>query len=152
MNNSNVKLYIGISFALIILLVLIIVIPFSSKKTTVNNQTSTNNQPTPTTVPSNSGQIQSPPVITATPMPIKATFTGGIVEPLPQPLIDLANQKKNLLQKMPLSLGNFSIIFDYNQDKFIVTLANPKDQSQKSFESWRTNYYPALTDDKFILQ
>ena len=145
MDNSNIKVYLAVSGALIVLLILIIIIPFTKKSPTQNNNTNSVNQPFPTTVETN---ISTSPKQNSIP----ANFTGVVEEPIPQQVIDLAAQKKDLRQKTPLSLSTFTVDFDYSQDKFVVTLKDPRDTAQKEFESWRTTNYPALSTDQFLLK
>lgn len=152
MDNSNIKVYLAISGALVVLLILVLVIPFSSKKTsTENGSTNSNGQLFPTSVETNStSQNNNQP--NANIPTIKADFTGAIDEKIPQPVIDLAAQKKDLRLKVPLNLSTFTIDFDYGEDKFTVALKEPKDQSQKEFESWRTTNYPGLEINQFIIK
>jgi hypothetical protein len=147
MNNSNIKIYLGISFALIIIFILILVIPFTKQPVT-NNQQSTINLPTPTSVETNPSSVTIKP----TPITVPAHFTGAIEETMPKQVIDLAAQKKDLLSKVPLSLTTFTIDFDYSTDKFVVALKDPKDQAQKEFESWRAANYPGLDTNQFLLK
>lgn len=150
MDNSNIKVYLGISFALIILFVLIIVVPFSKKP--ANNQSSpTNNFPTPTSVEVNSlpnNQVTNNQATSTIP----ADFTGVAEEELPPQVLDAALQKKDLRQKTPLDLTTFVINFDYSEDKFVVTLKDPKDQAQREFEGWRVANYPGLGVEQFLLK
>jgi hypothetical protein len=141
MQNSNFKVYIGISIALVVLLMLILVIPFS-KKTSSNQQSTTNNLITPTSV-----EVINPSVSA-----VPAQFTGVSEEELPQATIDAANQKQNLRNLLPLLLSSFSIDFNYEQDKFIVTLSEPKDQSRTEFDQWKNNTYPAIDINQFNFQ
>lgn len=152
MDSQNIKVYLAISGALVVLLILVLVIPFSSKKTsTENGSTNSNGQLFPTSVETNStSQNNNQP--NANIPTIKADFTGAIDEKIPQPIIDLAAQKKDLRQKTPLILSTFVIDFDYSEDKFVVSLKDPKDQAQKEFESWRTANYPGLGSDQFLLK
>jgi len=147
MDNSNIKVYLGISFALIVLLILIIVIPFSNKKTSTQNSTtnSTGQQIFPTSVEVN-------PSINPGQNSIPADFTGVAEEELPPQVIDTSLQKKDLRQKTPLDLSTFKIDFDYGEDKFIVELRDPKDQAKTEFESWRTSSYPGLGSDQFLFK
>lgn len=149
MDNSNIKVYLAISGALIVLFILVLIIPFSSKKT-VNNESSTTNQnPFPTSIETNStNSTDSTRKLT----PIPADFTGALEEKIPQPIIDLAAQKKDLRNKTPLALSTFTIDFDFDTDKFVVTLKDPRDQSQKEFDSWRTANYSLLGSDQFLLK
>lgn len=149
MNNSNIKVYLAISFALIILFILILIIPFSNKKISPQKTTTpSSNQPFPTSVEAN----PSPITISPAPITIHSDFTGAIDDELPQQVIDLAAQKKDLRQKTPLDLSTFTIDFDYGEDKFIVTLKDPKDVAKKDFESWRTANYPGLGADQFLIK
>lgn len=149
MNNSNIKVYLGISFALIILFILVLIIPFTKKPMTQNNTTnSTGQQIFPTSVETN----PSPVTVKPTPITVPAHFTGAIEETIPKQVIDLAAQKKDLLSKVPLSLTTFTIDFDYGTDKFVVALKDPKDQAQKEFESWRAANYPGLGAEQFLLK
>ncbi|MFA6532716.1 MAG: hypothetical protein WCT22_01825 [Patescibacteria group bacterium] len=149
MDNSNIKMYLAISGALIVLLILIILIPFSSKKTSTQDKTTNpNGQLFPTSVDSNPLKV----VNQVTPITIPADFTGVIEEKIPQPIVDLAAQKKDLRSKVPLSLSTFTIDFDYAEDKFTVALKDPKDQAQKEFESWRILNYSLLDSNQFLLK
>ena len=140
MDSQNIKVYLGISFALIILFILILVIPFS-KKTTINNLQPTTSVPFPTSVKTDStGSI------------VPADFTGVAEEELPPAVLDASLQKKDLRQKTPLDLSTFTIDFDYSEDKFVVTLKDPKDQAKKEFESWRTANYPGLGTEQFLIK
>ncbi len=149
MDNSNIKVYLAISGALLVLFILVLIIPFSSKKT-VNNESSTTNQnPFPTSIETGSSSTGSTNKALT---PIPADFTGALEEKIPQPIIDFAAQKKDLRLKSPLSLSTFTIDFDYSEDKFTLTLKDPKDQSQKEFESWRTTNYPLLGSEQFLIR
>jgi len=149
MDSQNIKVYLGISFALIILFVLIIIIPFS-KKSTNNGPQPTSSIPFPTTIetnPSQNNQVNN----NLSPI-IQADFTGVAEEELPPQVLDAALQKKDLRQKTPLDLSTFVINFDYSEDKFVVTLKDPRDQSQKEFESWRLSNYPGLGSEQFTFR
>ncbi len=144
MQTPNIKLYIGISFALIILFTLILVISFSKKS--INNQRQViNNLPTPTS-------IESSQQSTINSNSISAEFTGVSEEVLPDQVVEASLQKKSLRQKTPLDFTTFTVDFDYSEDKFTVALKDPKDLSQKVFESWKTNNYPSLNSDQFLLK
>jgi hypothetical protein len=145
MNMPNIKAYLAVSFGLIILLIIILIIPFG-KKITIEQPIPTV-FPTPTTFETRPNRV-TPGQVDLTP----TIFTGVKEETPPQELLDLSAQKISLRQKTPLNLTTFSISFDYGSDKFIVALNEPKDQSQKEFESWRTTNYPALNTDQFILK
>lgn len=149
MDNSNIKIYLAISGALVVLFILIILVPFSSKKTVDNGSSTTNRNPFPTSIETNSTNSTNSTKRLA---PIPADFTGALEEQIPQPIIDLATQKKDLRSKVPLSLSTFTIDFDYSEDKFTVALKDPKDQAQKEFEGWRAANYSLLINDQFLLK
>ena len=151
MNNSNIKVYLGISFALIILFILILVIPFSKKTSPQKTTTPTPNQPFPTSIETNpstnSGQTNN-----QSPTSLPADFTGVAEEELPPQVLDASLQKKDLRQKTPLDLSTFIIDFDYGEDKFTVTLKDPKDQARREFENWKTSNYPGLGNEQFMIK
>lgn len=148
MNIPNIKVYLGISFALIILLIIILIIPFGKKKT--SEQLTPTAFPTPTTFET---QPNNPVKITpGQAIPTEAVFTGVKEETLPQAMIDLSTQKQALRKKTPLSLSTFTIDFNYSEDKFVVTFLDPKDQAKKEFESWRAANYPLLGSEQFLLK
>ncbi|MEK7177407.1 MAG: hypothetical protein AAB705_01110 [Patescibacteria group bacterium] len=149
MDSQNIKIYLAISGALIVLLILIIVIPFTKQKPVTSPQQPVTNL-IPTTV--QTGSTDSTDSTNSTGLTVPASFTGAIDEPISQNIIDLAAQKKDLQSKVPLSLSTFSIDFDYSQDKFVVTLKDPKDTAQKEFESWRTGNYPGLGSEQFLIR
>jgi hypothetical protein len=148
MNNPNIKVYLGISFALIILFILILIIPFSKKISPQKTTTPSLNQPFPTSVETNQQSAIDNQQLTIP----ASDFTGVAEEELPPEVLDASLQKKDLRQKTPLDLSTFAIDFDYNEDKFVVTLLDPKDQAQKEFENWRTTNYPGLGSDQFLFR
>jgi len=158
MENLNTKVYLAISGAVILLLLLILLIPFSKKNPIQSDKISPTSQLFPTTIetnPSPSSNNDQPLVIdglSPTPIVIEARFTGVFEEELPQVIIDFDAQKYELQQKLPLSLSTFSIDFDYGQDRFVVSLKDPKSQAQKEFESWRVANYSKLSADQFLLK
>jgi len=155
MDSQNIKVYLAISGALIVLLILIIIIPFSKKSSslTPNGLVPSPYSPLPTTVQTGSTDSTDSTDLTDSTSPIvPAGFTGALDEPVPQNIIDLSNQKRDLQSKVPLSLSTFSIDFDYGEDKFVVTLKDPRDTAQKEFESWRTANYPGLGSEQFTFR
>ena len=148
MDSQNIKVYLAISGALIILLILVIIIPFTKKSSTTSTPQPTSSVPLPTTVETNSTDSTDSTDSTSIP----ADFTGVAEEELPPEVIDISLQKKDLRQKTPLDFSTFSIDFNYGEDKFIVILKDPKDQTQKEFESWRTANYPGLGSNQFLLK
>ncbi|PIX81976.1 MAG: hypothetical protein COZ34_00485 [Candidatus Pacebacteria bacterium CG_4_10_14_3_um_filter_34_15] len=148
MDSQNIKVYLAISGALIVLFILVLIIPFTKKNPTQDKTTKSTNQLFPTSVETN----PSPATANVTPVTIKAGFTGALEETIPQQIVDLASQKKDLKLKVPLNLSTFSIDFDYSTDKFVVALLDPKDQAKKEFESWRTANYPSLGSEQFLLK
>ena len=128
---------------LIIVFIIVLVFPFAKKPITDNQQSNTSFL-TPTSV----GNDQAPSNFPY----IKSDFTGVEDEPIPQEVIDLDAQKKDLIGKMPLDFSAFKISFSYAEDKFMVTLREPKDQSQKEFEIWRVGKYPAIGAGQFLLK
>ncbi len=147
MDSQNIKVYLGISFALIVLFILILIIPFPKKKPYPLPPTPYT-LPTPTSIETDSTDSTGSTDSTNIP----ADFTGVAEEELPKQIIDLAAQKKDLRQKTPLDLSTFMIDFDYSEDKFVVTLKDPKDQAQREFENWRGVNYTGLGSEQFLIK
>jgi hypothetical protein len=122
-----------------VLFLFVVLAPFGKKSTI--NQSPVTNFPTPTLVEIN------PP--SPNPTISVSDFTGVLEVTIPQPTVDAANQKRSLRDKLPLTLSTFSIDFDYREDKFIVTLNEPKDAARTEFDNWLKSNYPAVNINQF---
>lgn len=94
----------------------------------------------------------SPTLPEASPTLIAPTFTGVKEEELPQNELDLSQQKQELKNKLPIKEAGFTIEFDYAEDKFTVSLIEPKEKSKQDFLGWLKANYPAIPEDRFILK
>jgi predicted PurR-regulated permease PerM len=160
----NKKRYLVIILSLLSLVIVLSILTLviqNSKKTT--NQTPSNPTPTYPPLPTTYQQSQTrltpiptsiTPIIdqSITPNLTPIEFTGVKEEPIPQEMVDFSKQKLSLMQKLPLKTTDFAIDFDYDNDKFVVTLNPPKEESQKKFEDWLKNSYPSIPKDLFIFQ
>jgi len=160
--NKNRYLVIILSLlSLVIVLSILTLVIQNSKKTT--NQTPSN--PTPTYPPMPTTYQQSQTRLTPLPISIRPIidqsitpdltpieFTGVKEEPIPQEMVDFSKQKISLMQKLPLKTTDFAIDFDYDNDKFVVRLNPPYEDSQKKFDDWLKNNYPSIPKDQFIFQ
>jgi len=106
------------------------------------------NLPTPTLL---APQSISQPTLEPTLILINQESTGVKEEILPEITQVLVDQKTTLRQNLPLIDKDFQIDFDYNEDKFMVTLNQPKSQSRATFELWLKKNYPAIPIDRFII-
>ena len=161
-HNKNRYLLIILSLlSLVIILSILTLVIQNSKKTT--NQTPSNPTPTYPPMPTTYQQsqtrltplpISSRPIIdqSITPDLTPIEFTGVKEEPIPQEMVDFSKQKISLMQKLPLKTTDFAIDFDYDNDKFVVKLNPPKEESQKKFEDWLKNSYPSIPKDLFLFQ
>jgi len=161
-HNKNRYLLIILSLlSLVIILSILTLVIQNSKKT--NNQTLSNPKPTYPPLPTTYQQSQT----RLTPLPTSITpiidqsitpnltpieFTGVKEEPIPQEMVDFSKQKISLMQKLPLKTTDFAIDFDYDNDKFVVSLNPPKEESKKKFEDWLKNSYPSIPKDLFLFQ
>jgi len=161
-HNKNRYLVIILSLlSLVIVLSILTLVIQNSKKTT--NQTPSNPTPTYPPMPTTYQQSQT----RLTPIPISITpiidqsitpdltpieFTGVKEEPIPQEMVDFSKQKLSLMEKLPLKTTDFTIDFDYDKAKFVVSLNPPKEENQKKFEDWLKNSYPSLPKDLFLFQ
>ncbi|MFH0979824.1 MAG: hypothetical protein V1803_02675 [Candidatus Roizmanbacteria bacterium] len=143
----NIKVYLIISGLLIVLFLIVTFVPFGKRGT--NNQQPSTIFPTPTLFEVNQSPITNPPAGGQIPTIKPADFTGAKDEELPSETAKISLQKQDLRNKVPLNLSTFSIDFDYSEDKFVVTLKEPKDQVRSEFENWRTSNYPSLSTNQF---
>lgn len=142
---TNLKLYIIPALIFVFLFILVLILPFG------NNKTSTTAKPTvfatPTLIPGSQDQTQNIPSHLITPK-----FTGVFDEELPQEVQSLSKEKQELRKITPLQLDGCLIDFDYEQDKFAVTVDEPKEENRTKCESWITATYPSLPLDRFLFQ
>jgi len=160
LNKNHYPIIIFFLFSLVIILLILTLIIQNSKKT-INPfpQTPTLTSSIPTTHQRIQTRITPPPPFitssineTITPNLTPIEFTGAKDEPIPQEIVDFTQQKLTLMQKLPLKTINFTIDFDYNNDRFIVKLNPPKEETQKKFEEWLKENYPSIPNDLFIFQ
>ena len=146
MNKPNLKIYLILILIVAVLITLIFIFSYLRKKRGVIEPPPV--FPTPTSVEFPSDIT---PTDELTPPESHPTFTGVLEEELPPDLKALSEQKQALKRNVPLTQPLFSIDFDYGEDKFIVSLNDPKDQARTSFEDWLKDNYPAIPLDRFIL-
>lgn len=142
MQTPNVKVYLIVSGILIVLFLMVSFYPFGKKG---SNKLQNNLMLTPTSVESNPSINNNFP----TPTLVPADFTGVADEGIPQDIVNSSAQKTALKNKLPLDLSTFSVEFDYNEDKFVVNLKDPKDKARTEFENWKNSNYPALNINQF---
>lgn len=142
MSKQNLYLYIAILFIITLILSLTVFIFQRKKNQPPVTEPADITQPTPTTI---EVRITNRPTIAP-------TFTGASDEELPKEEKDLVDQKQALKQKLPLTETVFTITFDYGEDKFIVELAEPKEENRAKFDQWRQTNYPAIPVDRFIIK
>jgi len=160
LNQNRYPIIIFFLFSLVIVLLILTFVIQNSKKT-INQLPPT---PTPTLpIPTTYQRVQTrltpiPPSITPTtfatitPTLTPIEFTGVKDEPISQEIVDFTQQKLTLMQKLPLKTTDFTIDFDYDNDKFIVKLNPPEEDNQKKFENWLKDNYPSIPKDQFIFQ
>lgn len=144
MPRPNIKLFYFLFAILVILLTIIAVIPVGVRR--IKEQT--NNSPSPTTSPI----LETPGSLEPTPTIVIQEFTGVEEEILPETVANLVSQKQQLRYRTPITQANFTIDFDYSEDKFIVDLHEPKDQALREFENWIDDNYSSITPDQFIFR
>ena len=147
MDRVNLKMYLILALALGILLILILIVTYiNQKKQETKPPYET---PTPTSITSPSNFV---PTNKLSPTLIHPTgFTGVFEEELPPDIKSLSEQKQALKSLVPFVQPQFNIDFDCGEDKCVVNLNGPKDQSLTSFENWLKSNYPSLPLDRFII-
>lgn len=147
MIKNNIKIYLFVFLFLIFFLILIILLPINKKKESKNNN---NQPPTPTFI-----KILPTKSFANNPSPnnlLPPTFTGGGDQEPPKEEIELALASQELRKKLPLIEKNFMITYDYQEDKFVVSLIGNQNISKNDFESWRQKNYPNIQSKEFIFQ
>lgn len=146
MPQPNIKLFLVLSGILAVIFFIILIIPLSRR--TTDQQTSGGNFPTPTIVDAipQGGAADISPTIQIT------GFTGVREEAIAPEIESQISQKQDLRYKAPLTFSTFSLDFDYGEDKFIIVLNDPKNQSLSEFEDWKKNNYPSIPPDQFIFR
>lgn len=138
---KSTYIYFVIPVLILIIVIVVITMASSSKKSTIstlknskqNIITPTTNYHLPTTIP-------------------PADFTGADdTQTLPAEVQNVGEQKTALRRLTPLVLPFGTIEFDYENDNFLLQLIGSKEEFVPQFEVWRNENYPALTDDKFII-
>lgn len=108
--------------------------------------------PLSTTSPTSTSPVVAPGG-SVTPTLIPPRFTGAdISQELPPEVMLFSEQKTELRRKAPFDLSFGTISFDYENDIFLLILAEPKDQSQIAFDTWLQQTYPALPREQFAIQ
>lgn len=157
MNKTNLKYYIIPAGILLIIFLIILIVPIGNKST--GNQAltpspialPTEKTPTRTQKPTSSVSISPSEQISPTLIPLR--FTGGdLSQDLPADVKSLAQQKTELRRKTPLTMSFGVISFDYENDKFVLQLNSPTDQSQTAFNTWLKQTYPAIPLEQFAIQ
>ncbi len=128
-----------------ILLIIIAVISLLQMLKVPKKQSSEIIFPSPTAVES---KIKFP----LTPTDILPTNTGVFEEEMPEEIKKIAEQKQALKFSLPVTQPEFSIAFDYGEDKFIVSLNPPQATALEKFQLWLQNNYPAIPIDRFVFR
>ncbi len=149
----EIKLYYVVPFVFLVILILITLLLSGKKPTTT--------KPTPTSValPTTFNPVtdveQDIPATDpdSSPTPIPVSDSTGVSEEqnIPPEETNLAIQKKDLRQQIPYTGSVFTITFDYSQDLFVVTLNEPKEEAKIQFDEWLKNTYPAIPQDRFMI-
>lgn len=145
MNNQNVKIYLIISGILLLIFLILIFYPVNKKTTQLNEKQSS--LPMPTSVEiniENNRQNNNQPLIIS-----PAEFTGVLENEPPDNIKNQALEKQNLRNLTPYDSGLFKIDFDYNEDKFVVYLNEPKQENKSEFLKWLKNNFPNLPENQF---
>lgn len=156
-NKTNLKYYLIPAGLLLIIFLIVLIVPIGNKSTG-ELVPSPSSIPLPTTKISTGSQkptssVSVNPTIGPSPTLIPLRFTGGdLSQDLPADIKLLAQQKTELRRKTPLTLSFGILSFDYETDKFVLTLNEPKDQSEITFNTWLKQTYPAIPLEQFAIQ
>jgi len=146
---------IGFIVVFIFLLILLVNLSKNNQKTTTITPTVL---PSPTSVIINSSvanlRITNIPTsqVKISPTLIPISNSTGVNEEnlMTQAEKTLVEQKTSLRKKTPFVDKDFSLNFNYGNDKFIVNLSSPKETTKKTFTEWLQKNYPAIPIDRFV--
>jgi len=147
-SKTTLKFYLlpAILLVVIIIIYIIATLPGRSKPNNpaVITPTSSTNKP----------YLSPTPYILVTPTKIPVqNFTGAeINQTLPPELKNLGEQKTTLRRLTPLTLPVGMIDFDYENDRFTLTLKEPKNESEATFDLWLKQTYPAIPKEQFAIR
>ncbi len=99
----------------------------------------------------NRSNTQSIPLISPTKIQIDARNTGIRLD-ISEKDKKSSLQKTALMRQLPYKTNNFIVSFNYADDKFVVTLSEPKEKNKSLFINWLKNNYPALTLTEFVIK
>ena len=77
--------------------------------------------------------------------------TGASLE-IPEDVKTKAEEKTKLLESLPYSQKEFLIGFDFEKNKFVVTLSKPKSLSRQTFLDWLKTNYPNIPISEFVFK
>jgi len=150
MNRQNFRIYFVAAGILGIAFLVILFIPTKKQETIESNPMTS--FPTPTAFEFKTATtVSTSETSSVSPLISPIDFTGVKEETLSKEISNLVIQKQKLKKNLPLQESFFTITFNYNSDNFIVVLKNPRNESQKNFEKWRTANYPAIPMDRFTI-
>jgi len=149
MNQSNIK-YLAIPFGILVIIIgVALLIPKrKTVSTSIESPTPTLRQfPTPTPYSLLPDDLNTP-----SPTLIPLQFTGAdLSQDIPSAIKSESDQKTVLRRLTPLTLPFGVVDFSYENDIFIVMLSNPKADALAQFNTWRIQTYPALSENKFVI-
>ncbi|GIW62945.1 MAG: hypothetical protein KatS3mg090_0771 [Patescibacteria group bacterium] len=147
----NNRLFIIITSSIALFLgIILILLNIYLKEPQVNEQNTTE-QPKPTTV-ENPPKITLPTSNTKDDLP-QPTFTG--VNPdqqISKEEEETIEQIRMLRNNTPLETAQFKIEYNFDRLKFIVTLKEPKNETELAFYEWLNMNYPKINKSEFILK
>lgn len=157
MSKSTIKFYLIPGIIILVIIGVILIIPFGKKKEVDKSLSPTTQQTIPPIILPTRSPFPTSPVeapsggVAPTLIPIHDYTGADPNQELPQDLKNIGLQKTTLRRLAPLTLAFATIEFDYTNDIFLVRLLEPKEESQIQFNSWIDQNYPALTEDKFVI-
>lgn len=148
MNHPAKKILVILSLVMIILIIVLYIlsriymqrniITTTSPSPTVAVPTLIVVEPSPTWIPLS----DIDPAVAAIPI----QQTGG------EPTVSLTTREQafsDLSFKIPLDFTDFTVGFDYTQDKFTILIFS--EQGMQKYTKWRKEEVPSMTDDQFIV-
>lgn len=148
MNVSAKKVLVIMSIVMIILVLVLYIL----SRVYMQRYTTANTEPSPTIPMPTSVVVEPSPTwiplsdIDPTVAAIPIQQTGG------EPAVSLTSREQafsDLSFKIPLDFTDFTVGFDYAEDKFTILIFS--EQGIGKYAKWRKDAVPSMTDDQFIV-
>lgn len=143
MLSRKLKIYLLVGF-LILSFVLLLILLLARRP----GQLPPEEGPTPTAIQTSPAEGE-----VTIPEKIEPTFTGVLEEEIPKEEQEKINQAFELRQRLPIKTSQFELDYDYENDNFVVKIAEPFAENRQKFGQWLIdNGFDKIPEDRFVFK